>query len=211
MACSSDSPQASAEGSPVEDSSTGSNSDVSTGSAPQKSTQPLPNDNNSSLSSNEVHPPPLGDNASGVRLDLTVMKPQLSIENITDPVTVSGVISGNCTGNIRVDAEQNDLQIPEGKPLPGPLVAITLSSVGEFSFPVPRGKSISLVAFCDQDKNQKIEQTVDLSSAPQNLGILEADQGNIELKLSTLSELIQQQLPPIDKQNLPTIPPHAQE
>ena len=157
-------------------------------------------------------PPPLGDQATGVRIDLSVMKPQMDSEEISDPVVISGTIAGDCTGDIRIDANENDIDIPEGKPLPGPLVAITLTEVGPFSFNVPKGKSLSIVAFCDQNKDQKIGQEVDLWTAePRNLGKVESDQSDLEIKLVALSASIQQKLPPIDKANLPTMEPQAAE
>ena len=152
-------------------------------------------------------PPPLGDKAQGVRMDLSVMKPQLSSDAIEDAVVISGSLTGDCSGDIRIDANENDLNIPEGKPLPGPLVAVSLSKTGPFSLRVPKGKSLSMVAFCDQDKNKKIENGIDLSSDPQNLGTLSEDKNDIEIKLMTISALPQQKLPPIDKMTLPSLEP----
>jgi len=157
-------------------------------------------------------PPPLGDQATGVRLDLSVMKPQMSSDDISDPVTISGTISGDCSGDIRIDANENEIDIPEGEPLPGPLVAVTLSEIGAFSFNVPKGKSLSIVAFCDQDGDMRIGQDVDLwTEEPKNLGRVDADQSDLEIKLVPLSESSNQKLPPIDKSSLPSIDPKPAE
>ena len=122
----------------------------------------------------------------GQLMDLSSMQPQQSQSEIQagEYVTVSGSVVGECSGQLRVDVINTQIQGPgeDGKE-PGPLASISLSEVGAYSIAAPKGQSIKLSAICDVNRDEKVTEGIDLLSLEARPGVLESDLGGVELKL----------------------------
>ena len=123
---------------------------------------------------------------------LDEMKGQQTQEEVAagDHFTVSGTVSGDCEGSIRIDVIDGSLAgappSPDGK-VPGPLTTLTMEATGEFSAAVPKGKPINLSALCDNDKDGKISNGTDSLSLGAQLGEISADQDGVSLELNALT------------------------
>jgi hypothetical protein len=133
-----------------------------------------------------------GNGAGGVLMVLDQMPPQQSQEEVKtgDHVTLTGDVTGECTGTVRIDVIDESLAgappSPDGG-VPGPLTIFTREGPGAFSLAAPKGKAVTLTALCDSDNDGKISNSVDSLSLGAKLGQLTADKGSISLELSVLS------------------------
>ena len=126
---------------------------------------------------------------NGELMDLSSMQPQQSQEELkaAEHITVSGTVSGDCAGVLRIDVINTQIQGPgeDGKE-PGPLASISMNQSGPFSIAAPKGQSIKLTAICDVNRDEKLTEGIDLLSMESRLGVLEADQAGVELALADI-------------------------
>ena len=126
----------------------------------------------------------------GVLMDMEQMKAQRSQEQIEtlEHVTISGVIEGECTGILRLDAiGTEDLGGPQdGGEMKGPISTKVLETVGEFTLLIPKGSSVNVAALCDGDGNNKITADVDQLSLGARLGVVDDDVSDVTLTLEAI-------------------------
>jgi hypothetical protein len=126
----------------------------------------------------------------GVLMDMEQMKAQRSQEQIEtlEHVTISGVIEGECTGILRLDAiGTEDLGGPQdGGEMKGPISTKVLETVGEFTLLIPKGASVNVAALCDGDGNNKITADVDQLSLGARLGVVDDDVSDVTLTLEAI-------------------------
>lgn len=126
----------------------------------------------------------------GVLMDMEQMKAQKTQEQIAsvEHVTISGEITGECTGDLRLDViGTEDLGGPkDGGEMKGPITSTYLDSVGAFSIVIPTGASVNLSVLCDSDNNKKITADVDKLSLGVRLGVVDADVENVSLTLEDI-------------------------
>ena len=119
-------------------------------------------------------PPGQGGAPGGILMDMSAMSPQKTQDDIKtkDSVSISGVVQGECSGLIRVDAiDTSVLGAPkEGEGVPGPVTSLELDAVGSFEIFVPKGTSVQLTALCDNNRDNKITETDDLLSRGSRIG-----------------------------------------
>ena len=135
-------------------------------------------------------PPGQGGAPGGILMDMNAMSPQNSQENIKvgEAVSISGVVKGECSGLIRVDAiDTSVLGAPkEGEGVPGPVTSLELEALGAFEIFVPKGTSIQLTALCDNNRDNKITETDDLLSMGSRVGEVQDAVTDIELTLESI-------------------------
>lgn len=193
---------------PPEESQTApSNPPLNQGGAPQLSGQGGPPQNGQGIantqngsapgSGNDGQPSPpkggapvQGQPAGGVLLDMTQMVAQQTQTEILEAehVTISGVVQGDCSGNIRVDViDTSNLGGPtEGGELGGPITTLELDVSGDFQIAIPKGRSVNLTALCDGDKDEKITAESDKLSLGARLGVVDADTEGVTLVLEAI-------------------------
>jgi len=118
---------------------------------------------------------------------------QDEIRSAGNYVTVSGNVTGECSGNIRIDVIESGQGAPpepgaaggdeSGGP-EGPLTTLDLSAVGAFSVLVPSGSTVNFSALCDNNKDNKITAGDDLLSLGASLGSLTEDQTGVTLEFA---------------------------
>ena len=126
----------------------------------------------------------------GVLLDMNQMSAQKTQEEIAtqDHVKISGIIEGDCTGDIRLDViPTENLGAPkEGQSMKGPITTLNLEALGAFTVLVPKSASVNLTALCDTDANQKITADVDKLSLGARLGVVDEDVSDVSLTLEAI-------------------------
>ena len=134
--------------------------------------------------------PVQGQPAGGVLLDMGQMAAQQSQDAIreTEFVTISGVVEGDCSGNVRVDViDTSNLGGPtEGGELGGPITTLDLDAPGDFQVVIPKGRSVNLTALCDGDKDGKITAESDKLSLGARLGVVDSDTDGVSLVLEAI-------------------------
>ena len=146
--------------------------------------------NNSGNNAQRGGPPGQGGAPGGILMDMNAMSPQNSQESIRvgDAVSISGIVKGECSGLVRVDAiDTSVLGAPkEGEGVPGPITSMELEGVGSFEIFVPKGTSIQLTALCDNNRDNKITETDDLLSMGSRVGEVQDAVRDIELTLESI-------------------------
>lgn len=134
--------------------------------------------------------PVQGQPAGGVLLDMSQMAAQQTQDAIREAefVTISGVVEGDCSGNVRVDViDTSNLGGPtEGGELGGPITTLDLDAPGDFQVVIPKGRSVNLTALCDGDKDEKITAESDKLSLGARLGVVDADTDGVKLVLEAI-------------------------
>lgn len=128
-----------------------------------------------------------------MRLDVPIQSVQA---DIVGGVTLSGVVTGECTGRLVIDL----MPPPSGPPpepgsqpddgeesVGGPLTRLELDTVGAFSMKVPEGATGALAALCDADGDGVIGRD-DLASEAVELDALAASVADLALALAPASD-----------------------
>lgn len=108
-------------------------------------------------------------------------------------VTLSGTVTGDCPGKLRLDVLASpgvgEGVSPSAAPPRGPLTIAPLAGPGAFSIRVPAGRGMMVTALCDADLDGFIKLEKDRGSRPVPVAALSADGGGVALALEEMGRL----------------------
>jgi len=133
---------------------------------------------------------PLDEDGEG---DLRLIDPTHSQQDIAGAphYEISGVVRGSCRGDLRIDV-LSTRPISGDAGATGPLTALDLDSVGEFSVLIPEGDTVEIAAVCDENGDGVIRGG-DSLSAPSDSDAIGSAQSNVELRLEIMDTVLDPQ------------------
>ena len=132
------------------------------------------------------------DDPALMRFDVPV---QYAQDAISDPVSLSGVVDGDCSGRLVIDllgqpkGEPGDQPADGGDALDGPITRLELDGKATFTLKAPKGVSGAISASCDVNGDGAISKG-DLISRPLELETLTADKAELTLKLEGVGAIM---------------------
>ena len=136
-----------------------------------------------------------GAGGAGGEFGLDSVVPELTQEALAGAgaVTLSGTVSGECPGKLRLDVLASpgvgEGVSPSAAPPRGPLTIAPLAGTGAFAIRVPAGRGMMLTALCDADLDGFIKLEKDRGSRPVPVAAMAADGGGVDIVLDEMSRL----------------------